>query len=241
MRLSIPVFKLKRQARLLTREIGIPYNKALDELATKHGFRSWSHLSASISAGSHGEKILPHMQPGDLVLLGARPGHGKTLLGLEILSTAIDRGKRGYFFTLDYTALDVSNRLETLEINNGSSLIVDTSDAISADYIIGKLENSSDKSLVVIDYLQLLDQDRKKPALSLQIRTLKSFAEKSETIIIILSQIDRSFDLQNSQMPSLSDIRLPNPVDLKLFSNVCFLHNGEIEFSSNHDRRLVEH
>ncbi len=45
MRLTTPVYRLKRQAKLLSRERGIALNEALDTIARKSGFRNWSHLA----------------------------------------------------------------------------------------------------------------------------------------------------------------------------------------------------
>ena len=80
MKLSAPIFRLKRQARLQSRDAGIPLNKALDNIAKTEGFQSWSLLAASDSAIGPAIRMLARLHPGDLVLLGARPGHGKTLL-----------------------------------------------------------------------------------------------------------------------------------------------------------------
>jgi hypothetical protein len=30
--------------------------------------------------------------------------------------------------------------------------------------------------------------------------------------------------------PDLEDVRLPNPLDLSLFTKTCFLNNGEVQF-----------
>ncbi len=32
--------------------------------------------------------------------------------------------------------------------------------------------------------------------------------------------------------PDLGDVRLPNPLDLKLFDKSCFLNNGQIQFQA---------
>jgi replicative DNA helicase len=85
-------------------------------------------------------------------------------------------------------------------------------------------------TLVVIDYLQLLDQKRGNPELMQQVRTLRSFARTRELIVICISQIDRSYDPSIKPFPDLEDVRLPNPLDLTLFSKACFLNNGEIQF-----------
>ena len=85
-------------------------------------------------------------------------------------------------------------------------------------------------TLVVIDYLQLLDQKRENPALMVQVRTLDAFARERGLIFVFISQIDRSYDPATKPCPDLADVRLPNPLDLTLFSKTCFLNNGAIEF-----------
>src|SRR3546814_5746450 len=65
--------------------------------------------------------------------------------------------------------------------------------------------------------LQLLDQRRRNPELAVQVKTLAGFASTASTIIVAISQIDRSFDMEGKPLPNLSNVRLPNPVDLALF------------------------
>ena len=83
-------------------------------------------------------------------------------------------------------------------------------------------------TVVVIDYLQLLDQNRSNPGLKKQIAELKAFSEKRQIIMVFVSQVDRTFDLSNRSCPGLDDVCLPNPLDLGLFAKSCFLNNGEI-------------
>ena len=85
----------------------------------------------------------------------------------------------------------------------------DNSDAISADYIVKKLAGAPRGTLVVIDYLQLLDQKRENPELMVQVRTLKSFARDRGLIFVFISQIDRSYDPLKKPCPDLEDVRLP--------------------------------
>ena len=107
--------------------------------------------------------------------------------------------------------------------------MVDTSDDICAAYIVECLENALGDALVVVDYLQLLDQRRSNPPLQEQVQALKEFAIGQGAIVVLISQIDRAFELSSSDMPSIEDVRLPNPVDLSLFDKLCFLHGGEIQ------------
>lgn len=230
MKLSVPVFKLKRRARILARQAQMPLHAALDKVAREEGFRGWSHLSAALGDHRPGQAVLAQLEPGDLVLLGARPGQGKTLLGLEIAVAAARTGRHGLFFTLEYNQTDVIDRLRALGVDPArlGSFFVLTSDDISADHVIARLRAAPQGAVAVIDYLQLLDQKRRNPELGIQIRTLKEFAAVSGAIVVLISQIDRGFDLKTKKLPELSDVRLPNPLDLSLFSKTCFLHDGEM-------------
>jgi len=234
MNLSAPIFKLRRKAKLFARERGIPLHQALDEVATSEGFQNWGHLAASMPARSPAKMVLNQLNVGDLVLLGGRPGHGKTLLGIEMAFEAVKQGCRSYFFTLDYNEADVAHHVRQLGVDVeaiAGSFVLDTSDEVCADYVADQLNETGD-AFVVVDYLQLLDQRRSNPLLADQVEALKIFAEKSGAIVVVLSQIDRSFELQKKSMPDLSDIRLPNPVDCSHFTKACFLHDGEIRLQA---------
>ena len=50
MKLSAPVYHLKRKAKLLSREGNVPLHEALNRIAIKEGFGSWSLLVAKVSA-----------------------------------------------------------------------------------------------------------------------------------------------------------------------------------------------
>ena len=235
MKLSVPIYRLKRRAKTLSLKEKIPLHKALDRIAIKEGFNNWSLLAVRLSSQPSVRNLLSRLSIGDLVLLAARPGHGKTLMGLELISEAINRGQQAVLFTLEYNENDVQDRLRS--INAKFSIFddqfdFDDSDNISADYIVMKLENAQCGTVVVVDYLQLLDQKRENPALCDQVQTLRLLAKKKSLIIVVISQIDRSFDQSTISFPELKDVRLPNPVDLTLFNKTCFLNNGEMIISA---------
>ena len=229
MKLSTPIYQLKRQARQLSRKDNLPLHKALDKIAAAEGFPSWGLLAAKHSQTSPATRLLAALDPGDMVLLGARPGHGKTLLGLELLLKAIGTGRSGFLFSLECTPQEVATRLHDLGADLPhihAHLQLDASDTICADHMIRELTDAAPGALVVVDYLQLLDQKRENPPLSEQISALRDFAKTTGMTFVFLSQIDRKFELSGRDFPQLHDIRLPNPLDLNLFDTLCFLNNG---------------
>lgn len=235
MRLSAPIYRLKRQAKRLSRDGNIALVTALDQIAAAEGFSTWSMLAAQAARITPAQKIFARLSPGDLMLLGARPGHGKTLLGLELAVAAMKRGHRSMFFTLEYIERDVHDRFRDLgvDLHRFARLFgFDASDDISSDYITARLSSAARGTLAVIDYLQLLDQRRDKPALTTQIRTLHAFARERGLIFVFISQIDRTYDPAVKSCPDLSDVRMPNALDVTLFAKACFLHDGEIRFQS---------
>jgi hypothetical protein len=235
MKLSAPIYHLKRRARLLSRTEKLPLHQALDRVAAAEGFGGWSLLASRLATTAPAARLYARLRPGDLVLLAARPGQGKTLMSLELAVEAMRSGNRGVFFTLEYTAKDVQDRFRAIGVERAhfeGLFELDCSDAISAGYISASLAAAPHGTLVVVDYLQLLDQRRENPDLGAQVRALKSFARERGLVIVFISQIDRSYDPSTKPCPDLEDVRLPNPLDLGLFDKACFLNNGEIRFQA---------
>jgi hypothetical protein len=235
MRLSAPIHELKRKARLLSRNNHIPLHAALDRIAAQEGYVAWSLLVARASPAMPAEKLFAQLLPGDLVLLGARPGEGKTLMSLKLAVEAMKSGHRSVFFSLEYSERDVLDRFRAIgvvPIDFDRLFTFDISDDIAADYIVGMVAAAPKGTLVVIDYLQLLDQKRQNPELAVQVRTLQSFARERGLIFVFISQIDRAYDPALKSCPDLDDVRLPNPVDLGLFSKTCFINKGEVRLQA---------
>lgn len=231
MKLSAPIFQLKRRAKLISRDGGVPLNEALDQIAREEGFPRWSMLSAHMAAYPQSESLLSKLHNGDMLLFAGRPGHGKTKLGLQLLIDALEDNRRAVLFTLEFTEQQARKHVQSLAKRPGisESLEILTSDEISADYIIDHLSGSKPGTVAVIDYMQLLDQQRHKPPLSEQVRALEDFAKQVGVIFGFISQIDRSFDAENKALPDINDLRLPNRVELGLFTKACFVHNGKTQ------------
>ena len=103
MKLSIPISRLKSQARALSKAEGIPLHQALQRMARSEGFATWSLLASQDRRPDGVESLLHGIEPGDLVLIGARPGQGKTLLCLELARLALERGEQCAVFSFELT------------------------------------------------------------------------------------------------------------------------------------------
>ena len=129
------------------------------------------------------DRYLLGLGPGDLVILGARPGVGKTSFALNIASNIARSSKKEVvIFSLEMTADQLVNRMISTEAGVNSSalrtgrilpeewsriataasslsavdiLIDDTSD-ITTTAMKAKLRRCKNLGLVVIDYLQLI-------------------------------------------------------------------------------------
>jgi KaiC/GvpD/RAD55 family RecA-like ATPase len=232
MRLSAPIYVLKQQAKTLSQREGVRLHVALDRIAVREGFTAWSHLASSWQRQDRSRSVYKQLREGDLTLLGSRPGQGKTLLGAGLAIEAMSGGHHAAFFTLEATAEDVDKLFGALGRSPAEfqgQWLLDTSEDISAASIVRRLADTPPGTLVVIDYLQLLDQRRDKPSLDVQVNQLKQFAQANRAIVVCLSQIGREYTLTSQAFPSLRDVRLPNPADLSLFDKACFIHAGKTQ------------
>lgn len=233
MRLSAPIYQLKRRAKMLARDENIRLHQALDRVAAEEGFTAWSQLASRFKAGIDVDALLTELADGDMLLIGARPGHGKTRLGLQLLLSAAGEGRRSVFFTLEFTEREAMESIRALAVHlpvTGPEIV--TSDDISADFIVRHLSGAPKGTVAVIDYLQILDQQRQKPPLSEQMGVLQAFARSNGIILGFISQIDRSFEPELSSVPGFTDLRLPNPIPPGIFSKACFLNASEVRLES---------
>jgi replicative DNA helicase len=227
--LSASIPTLKSRARKLRRAESIPLCEALDRIAAAEGFSTWSLL---IAKAARRKELIDRLDPGDLVLLGARPGQGKTICALELVISSLRRYEEGWFFLLQNDAFDIDAAFERLGAHRSAfanTFVFEHSDEICAQGIVARIGNSiSKKAIVVIDYLQLLDQRRKSPPLQEQVSALAALAKRTGCIVILISQILSAFDAKTKRLPSIADIRLLDDLDPSIFSKLVFLHEGRL-------------
>lgn len=236
MKLSAPIHILKSKAKALKKDKGILMSHALDQIAQEEGFNSWSLLQTKVNSifPQSYQEIFSFFNPGDLVLIGSRPGQGKTSFTIGLFVQAIKKNKaKNFYFTLAETKKDVAGRLAIYDKSVGENnpyFDVSYSNDICAEYIINYTQQVIEEgSVIVIDYLQLLDEKRIHPPIQKQLEALKTFAKEKKCILIFLSQVRREIEYKYNKRPTVEDIRLPNPLDIKLFNKKIFLYRESKE------------
>ncbi|MGE3248612.1 MAG: DNA helicase [Hyphomonadaceae bacterium] len=152
-----------------------------------------------------------------------------------MLAEAHKTGRFCGYFSLEYSNAEAGEILTSYGLKD-SDVLLDTSDAICADYMIAKLTAAKPGGVIVVDYLQALDHQREKPPLADQVAALKAFAAQAGLIFVFISQIDRHYDADAKAFPDIADVRMPNRIDTAMFNKTCFLREGEIAL---HDAGLA--
>ena len=152
-----------------------------------------------------------------LILIASRLGVGKTSFAFNLIVEALKNNKKILINSLEMNGVEIFKKLDT---DKNNYYLLNQNDA---EIILSEIEKvinkNSDVSLIVIDYLQLLDFS------DIDIETfaknLKLIALKHNISILILSQLDREVEKRENKIPQQEDIRelknLSDYIDLYVF------------------------
>lgn len=167
------------------------------------------------------DRVLVGLGAGDLVIVGARPGMGKTSFCLNIAcNVAKNSGKEVAIFSLEMTSEQLSSRLlcsealvdskcmrtgklntdewkrlaEAASALSATDIWIDDTSEITVGEMKSKLRKLKNLGLIVIDYLQLMHGDRSDNRV-LEVaqitRSLKIMAKELGVPLILCSQLSR--------------------------------------------------
>lgn len=201
------------------------------------------------------DNITLGFQKSDLIILGARTSMGKTSLALNISANAAIRySKPIAIFTLEMSKEQLALRMlsseahinlkefrtgklsekqyqlasQKMHLLSTAPIYIDETTPLSITEMrskIRRLKKEKNIQLVVVDYLQLMEADRRAENRALAIseisRSLKSLAKELKIPIIALSQLSRETDKRDDRIPQLHDLResgsIEQDADLVLF------------------------
>lgn len=206
------------------------------------------------------DKMTTGFQRGDLIILAARPSVGKTAfsLNLALNAAAISSGAIA-IFSLEMPAEQLATRmlsaksrvagqkLRTGKLDNNDwskvneavselrrqKFYIDDTPGVKVSEVFAKcrtLKNDVGLSLVIIDYIQLLQGNGKAESRQQEVseisRRLKALARELDVPVIALSQLSRSVEKREDKRPMLSDLRESGSIEQDA-DLVMFLYRDE--------------
>jgi replicative DNA helicase len=208
----------------------------LDELSKYQG-----NLRGVPSGFTNLDKILGGLQKSDLIILAARPSMGKTSLALDIARNASVLANQPVgLFSLEMSKDQLADRLlaslaniNLWNLRNGrlsqddysrlqhamgslseAPLYIDDAGSVNILQIRAmarRLQASKGLSMIVIDYLQLMEPMNRFASPVQQVtensRALKMLAKELNVPVLVLSQLSRAVESRVPQIPRLADLR----------------------------------
>lgn len=205
------------------------------------------------------DRLLIGMGAGDMVLVGARPGVGKTSFTMNIATKASKvLGKTVCVFSLEMSAEQLVMRMISSEarVNNTvfrsgklqpedwqavavavnslseCDVLIDDTAGMSVTMMKSRLRRVKNLGLVVIDYLQLMQEetrtDNRAQAVGEISRGIKLMAKEFGVPILTCAQLNRAVESRKEGVPQLSDLRDSGSIEQDADS-VMFLHRNENE------------
>ena len=235
--------------------------KALSELLSEvyenvKVLRARDRLITGAETGFTGLDLMTGgFQKGHLVVVGARPGMGKSSFMLSLALHMAKKGIRVGIFSLEMTAEELTQRMlsmeskimlkklrtgqitdeefevltqKAIELRRLSVWINDRADMTPLDLRIELRKNSTD--VVFVDYLQLLKSAEKyytrQEEVSRISQSLKAMAKDFGVCVIALAQLNRQVEQRADKRPNLSDLRESGAIEQDA-DIVMFLHRPE--------------
>lgn len=215
------------------------------------------------------DELVNGLEPGVHILAG-RPGMGKTSLAHNIILSVLENYQGNVaMFSLEMSPLETmlkmlctmsGNDINVVKRgsmnadnfkqfvkaaeklgNSGFKLYKHTNVNISqVKRACRKLHRKAGLNLIVIDYLQLMQTDKRQQSREREIadlsRSLQQFALKSGVPVLLLTQLNRQQENRTSKKPQLSDLRESGAIEQDAYT-VSVLWQEEQPFSN--DRTVV--
>lgn len=153
------------------------------------------------------DKLTTGLPGGDLILIGGRPGMGKTCFALDIAKHLVNTSdKTTIYFSMENSTQELKKMLQKksgILPDCSSGLIIHDCPAISAKEITEICRQTENLGAIIIDYIQLVKQASEENPLSV---TLKNIAVESDVPVICLVQLSRQCEARPDKRPDLQDI-----------------------------------
>ena len=182
------------------------------------------------------DEITGGLEGGDVIVIGARPGVGKSAFTSQIILEMAKAGKRIGFYNLEMSEKQVYERLLSNQsgirlnrIRRAIQFLGDEKERFErANKTLGKMDiliSSGTKSVseirnecrhqeldcIIIDYLQLVRADTRYQSRASEVgaisKAIKALAMELNVPIIALSQLNRTSEMRETKEPTMGELR----------------------------------
>jgi len=208
----------------------------------------------------------------ELVILAARPSMGKTAFAMNIAEHAsINLKQPVLFVSLEMAALELADRLlcsaaqvnghrlrngtisqedrrrlvqKSSEIGTAPLFIDDTPSRTLTEIaaVARRLKRKQGLSMIVIDYLQLIEPDNPRDPRQEQVariaRRLKGMSRELDIPVLCLAQLNRQAEVSRDNRPRLNHLRESGAIEQDA-DVVMFVHREEYYQTNDEDRERV--
>ena len=216
------------------------------------------------------DNVLIGMGKTDLILIGARPGMGKTSFALNIATNVAKSTKKTVcIFSLEMSKEELVARMLSSEglvdskaIRSGklspddwknlahasaglaeTNILIDDTTGLTATEMKAKLRRVKNLGLVVIDYLQLMQSDKKTDNRVNEVadisRNMKIMAKELQAPVICCAQLSRGPENRPDKRPMLSDLRDSGAIEQDA-DVVMFLYRDEYYKDKDDNQSIAE-
>lgn len=210
---------------------------------------------------------------GELILIAGRPGMGKSSFAVNIAEhVSINNNQTVAIFNLEMPREQIVNRIlcsqamiDSIKMRTGeldgddwmklgeciprvsnAPIYIDDTATITVAQIRAKcrrLKQTKDLSMVVIDYLQLMQSggsiESRQQEIAAISRSLKILAKELNIPVVALSQLSRASEKRPDKRPMLSDLRESGAIEQDA-DMVMFLYRDEYYNEDSEDKNLAE-
>jgi len=213
------------------------------------------------------------MHNSELIILAARPSMGKTAMAMNIAEhISISTKQPVLFVSLEMACLELADRLlcsaarvngqrlrngtisqedrrrlvqKSAEISSAPLFIDDTPGRTLTEIsaVARRLKRKQGLSLIVIDYLQLIEPDNPRDPRQEQVakiaRRLKMMSRELDIPVLCLAQLNRQAEVSRDNRPRLNHLRESGAIEQDA-DVVMFVHREEYYQTNDEDRERVK-
>ena len=218
------------------------------------------------------DRLTAGLQPSDLIIIAGRPSMGKTALALNIGYNAAKRTRKGVaLFSLEMSKMQLGMRLlgfaaqinatklrtgtlrdrDWTQLTDAANQLAELPIFIDDTSAVGVLEmkarcrrllKKNDLTLVIVDYLQLVQGRRSAESRQIEIseisRSLKALAKDLNVPVLALSQLNRKVEDRPNKKPQLADLRESGAIEQDA-DVIAFIYRDEMYNPTTEDNRNI--